>query len=244
MNKSQQIKKAAHNTRKQMIKQWIKNAVKWLKTKCKNAWQYIVRKCNALWNWLKKIDIVGMINLTLLTAIIVLVISLFTNSNSCVKNNVVKNNNQNQIVNVNKNEPQIIRHQFNTTLPVRPDAKTGLKPQIKVVGNKKPVVVRETSVSQNELPKQVLSGDVIVDFDASAPVLSNGVQINGNLFVQNMRKYTLPCGAKIEGHLFIRNVDKLSFCGEFTVKGNIYVNRQSSFGPIPSNARVGGQVML
>ena len=59
-----------------------------------------------------------------------------------------------------------------------------------------------------------------------------------------MRKYTLPCDAKIRGNLFIRNVDKLSFCGQFSVKGNIYVSKQSSFGPIPRNANIGGQVIL
>ena len=77
-----------------------------------------------------------------------------------------------------------------------------------------------------------------------SPVLYNGVIIDGNLFLQNMRKYTLPCGVKINGNLFIRNVDKLSFCGDFTVMGNIYVNRQSSFGPVPQSARVMGRVIL
>ena len=88
------------------------------------------------------------------------------------------------------------------------------------------------------------NGDVIVDTFRSATVLSNGVKVNGNLFIQNMRKYTLPCDAVINGNLFIRNVDHLKFCGTFTVTGNIYVNRQSAFGPIPCDARVGGQVIL
>ena len=116
--------------------------------------------------------------------------------------------------------------------------------EFKTVDVKKPEIVKELSFPAEELPQQNLSGDVIVDLMPSSPVLSNGVKIDGNLFVQNMRKYTLPCGAKINGHLFIRNVDKLSFCGEFTVNGNIYVNRQSSFGPLPSGARVRGQIIL
>ena len=75
-------------------------------------------------------------------------------------------------------------------------------------------------------------------------MLSNGVKVNGNLYIQNMRKYTLPCDAKINGHLIIRNVNKLSFCGGFTVNGNIYVNRESAFGPIPDNTRIRGKIIL
>ena len=39
-------------------------------------------------------------------------------------------------------------------------------------------------------------------------------------------------------------VDKLSFCGAFTVNGNIYVNRQSSFGPLPKGTKINGQIIL
>ena len=124
------------------------------------------------------------------------------------------------------------------------NAQTNIKPQIKTVGVKKPVVVKEISLPAKDLPKQRLMGDVIVDMYPSAPVLSNGVKIDGNLFIQNMRKYTLPCDAKIRGNLFIRNVNKLSFCGKFTVQGNVYVNRYSSFGPIPRDAHIMGQVIL
>jgi hypothetical protein len=139
---------------------------------------------------------------------------------------------------------KVVKRKVSTTLPLKADKETGITPKIKVVGVKKPVVVTAASLPAKELPQQNLSGDVIVDVYPDSPTLSNGVNIDGNLFVQNMRKYTLPCDAKITGNLFIRNVNRLTFCGAFTVKGNIYVNRESSFGPIPSNARIGGQVML
>ena len=129
-------------------------------------------------------------------------------------------------------------------LPVRVNKETNIKPQIRVIGVKKPVVVRELSLPASELPKQNLYGDVIVERHPASPVLSNGVSINGNLFIQNMRKYTLPCDAEISGHLFIRNVEQLKFCGKFIVRGNIYVNRQSSFGTIPGDAIVGGHIVL
>lgn len=223
----------------------------------KSVWKFICRLCNKVWNWLKSIDIVGMINLTLLVAIIVLVISLFSGFACCKKcdksvkaaqNNVVSVVKPNKtvkkpVVNNNMNR-KVVKRKFNVNLPIKADPQTNIKPQIKTVGVKKPMIVKELSFPANELPKQKLGGDVIIDTFRDATVLSNGVNINGNLFIQNMRKYTLPCGAVINGNLFIRNVEKLRFCGEFTVTGNIYVNRQSSFGPIPGNARVGGQVIL
>ena len=65
-----------------------------------------------------------------------------------------------------------------------------------------------------------------------------------SLYIQHMRKYVLPRGIQIEGNLFLRDMGLLEFAGEFTVTGNIYVTPNSSFGPIPSNARIGGQVIL
>ena len=247
MNKSQKMKNASRKARNKNIMQWVKKIV-----------LFPVRVCQSIWKWIKSIDVVGMVNLTLLVAIIVLFSALVSDFIKCdngVKMNRVNNNN---VVNVSKpvannnkiakskqsDSRRVIKRTFKTTLPLQADKQTGITPKIKTVGVKKPVLVKEMSFPSNELPKQDLYGDVIVDIYKDAPVLSNGVKVNGNLYIQNMRKYTLPCDAKIEGNLFIRNVDKLSFCGAFTVKGNIYVNRQSSFGPIPRNARVGGQIIL
>ena len=131
-------------------------------------------------------------------------------------------------------------------LPVRvEDAdKNIVRPQIRTIGVDKPEIVTELATPASELPQQVLSGDVIVERAPYSPVLSNGVKINGNLFIQNMRKYTMPCDAKINGHLFIRNVQKLSFCGKFKVNGNVYVNRESAFGPFPEGTKINGQIVL
>ena len=245
MNKTQKMKRAANNTRWNNIKKTLKKILLFPWELCKKIWRFIVRICKAIWNWVKNIDIVGMINLTLLVAIIVLFTSLIINVRQCNKNaDNMANANKTQIVDTRKIVQRKTAKKSLPALPIAINAKTGIKPQIKTIGVKKPVVIKEISLPAAKLPKQNLTGDVIVDLYPSAPVLSNGVKIQGNLFLQNMRKYTLPCGAKIEGNLFIRNVDKLSFCGEFTVKGNIYVNRYSSFGPIPRNARVGGQVIL
>lgn len=87
-------------------------------------------------------------------------------------------------------------------------------------------------------------GDTIVDGGQSGAKISQNSNFHGNLFLQNMRYYTLPCGLKIDGDLYLRNVGLLKFCGEFTVTGNIYVSRNSSFGPLPRTARLGGQVIF
>ncbi|MBQ6110429.1 MAG: hypothetical protein IJL05_03540 [Alphaproteobacteria bacterium] len=247
MNKIQKIKQATRNNRKHNFKQWCKKVLLFPWELCKKAWRLVCRACKAIWNWLKSIDIVGMINLTLLVAIIVLFTSLIINVTQCKQSVKIASNNTDNKSQVIDNRKVVNRNPIKKSLPALPvqtNAKTGIKPQIKTIGVKKPIIVKQVSLPAKSLPKQNLTGDIIVDLYPSAPVLSNGVTIDGNLFLQNMRKYTLPCGAKIKGNLFIRNVDKLSFCGAFTVKGNIYVNPRSAFGPIPRSARVGGQVIL
>lgn len=248
MNKSQKMKKAARKARfkniYKNIKQWYKKAVKWTKNTAKKSWAYICRKSREFWNWLKNVDIIGMINITLLVSIIVLFLSLVTNvvrSNNCVK---VANNKSNVVMTQKQDNRRVVQRKHNTTLPVKMDKKTKITPKINAVGVAKPRVIRELSVPANELPKQELFGDVIIEKSPSSPILSNGVKVNGNLYIQNMNKYTIPCDAKINGHLFIRNVSRLNFCGKFKVNGNVYVNRGSSFGPIPNGTKINGQIML
>ena len=87
-------------------------------------------------------------------------------------------------------------------------------------------------------------GDVIVGGGTDGYRITTGANVRGNLFLQNMRYYTLPCDVRVDGDLYLRNVNMLRFCGPFIVTGNIYVSRNSSFGPIPRNARLGGQVIF
>ena len=249
MNKTQKIKKGARKTHTKNIKQWIKKVVLFPWRVIKAVWHFICRVCRAVWNWLKSIDIIGMINLTLLVIIIVLFSSLivdFVRCNRCC--NGTGTNRGGNVSVVSKSAPtekrKVVQRAVKVALPIKADSKTNIKPKIKTVGVSKPQIIKKLSVPAKELPQQTLSGDVIIENVPSSPILSNGVKINGNLFVQNMRKYTLPCDAKINGHLFVRNVHKLYFCGAFTVNGNIYVNRESSFGPVPHNARIRGQIML
>ena len=250
MNKSQKIKRATKNTRKQNIKQWFKKIISYPIRAIKWLWNLLCRVCRAIWNWLKSIDIVGMINLTLLVAIIVLFLSLISDFVRCNKcNKAIASNNKSDVTMVQKakqpvEERRVVKRKYSTVLPVKVDSETNITPKIRTIGVAKPEIVRELSVPANELPQQTLSGDVIVERHPGAPVLSNGVKVNGNLYIQNMNKYTIPCDAKINGHLFIRNVHKVNFCGKFKVNGNVYVNRESSFGPLPEGTKINGQIIL
>ena len=114
--------------------------------------------------------------------------------------------------------------------------------------NKKTLADCETKNTSNEKAKQIkpytINGDTIIETAQEKQMLRHGAIINGNLYLQNMRKYVLPCNIKVNGNMFLRNVNMLQFCGKFDVSGNIYVNPTSSFGPLPSDAILGGQVVL
>jgi hypothetical protein len=89
-----------------------------------------------------------------------------------------------------------------------------------------------------------VNGDLIIDGEKMGTRLHSNTKINGNLILQNMRKFTLPCGIKVNGNLIIRNVKVLNFCGGFVVNGDIYVSSDSSFGAIPRNAKIRGQIIF
>ncbi|MCL2018104.1 MAG: hypothetical protein FWG80_05040 [Alphaproteobacteria bacterium] len=109
------------------------------------------------------------------------------------------------------------------------------------------VSVNQTTPSPSNKPliaELWIVGDTIIDGTHHDAQINKNTNIRGNLFLQNMRHYTLPCGLKVDGNLYLRNVNLLRFCGSFTVTGDIYVSKSSSFGPIPKNARLGGQVIF
>ena len=250
MNKTQKMKTATSKARDQQYDLLLEKIILFPWRLLKAIWRLICRVCRRIWEWLKSIDVVGMVNLTLLIVIIVLFSILIANFVCCNKRSGCANQgNKTLVSSVNQNESRkVVKRGVQTTL----SGKTQKQASVSGVKGREKLNSKtddfengtNVAVSKDEAKVQVLSGDVIVDVTPSSPVLADGVKINGNLFVQNMRKYTLPCGTKINGHLFVRNVDKLHFCGAFTVNGNIYVNRQSSFGPLPSGARVRGQIIL
>jgi len=205
----------------------------------------IARIARRIWAWIHSIDLIGLVNLTLLIAIIVLFSMLIIDLVGCCKKSVVVVADapamavvpdKPQIAVTERAAPATIKPRPAPTLPVRRDPVTRkfVSPTI---------VVTHSECERKNAPKQ-LHGDVIIDRRGAQPILTDGVRINGNLYLQNMRKYILPCGTVIDGNLFLRDVEMLHFCGDFTVTGNIYVSPRSSFGPIPRTARLGGQVIL
>ncbi len=223
------------------------------------AWEFIcwvprmiTRGACALWAWIRSIDLIGLVNLTLLIAIIALFSMLIIDVINCCRARVVVIAPDAPVI---ATQPQtklppvpapvqrrVSPRPSQVTLPIARDEQTrkmNAQP-INVVPVKKcDVAVRQVAKSANDI-----YGDTIIDSRGAATVLQNGTRVNGNLYLQNMRKYTLPCGVVIRGNLFLRDVNMLQFCGDFTVTGNIYVSPRSSFGPIPRTARLGGQVIL
>lgn len=193
----------------------------------------IVKFCRWVWNWLCEINVIGLVNTTLLVSIIVLFSMLILDFTKCNKAPVV-----------------IVADPVPVTVPV---AETDTAPVLPVINNEVtepvnvvPVKKSEVVIAKKQIAKQEnkFLGDVVIDSRGAGKLLQNQSQINGNLYLQNMHKYTLPCDVKINGNLFLRDIGLLQFCGDFVVTGNIYVSPRSSFGPIPKTARVGGYVVL
>ncbi len=212
------------------------------------------RGIGALWARICKVDLIGLLNLTLLVAIIAIFTMLIIDILNCRRP---------QLVVVPKNTPTTefnIAHTTKSTktpapnmrtvkprphtksLPIRRDASTRMyaTEPVNIVAIKQDPVIEQQTVRRDKN----IYGDTIIDGRGAAHILRAGDTVNGNLYLQNMRKYTLPCGVTVRGNLFLRDLNWLQFCGDFTVTGNIYVSPRSSFGPLPRTARIGGHLIF
>ena len=194
-----------------------------------------------LWHWIAGINMVALLNLALLISIIVLfsllIIDLRKSANATNNTEIITL----KAAPVAESTP-VVQPRKVTTLPIKRDPITrkAVATPIKVAKVKQnPVAIKQVAKT-----KQTFLGDTIIDHHDMTSVLPNGAHVRGNLYIQDLHKYTLPCNIVIDGNLILRDVNMLNFCGDFTVRGNIYVNPRSSFGPVPSTARVGGQVLL
>ena len=247
MPKKQQMKNA--NKRIKNVNKTAKNTF-WGRVWNIICWpcRMIVRACKWIWQKLCEMNVVGIANATLLIAIIVLFSMLivdFVNYNK--KPTVILRTDVTQIPVVSTDVRDVVARPVKPvtkTLPMKVSSKTGeyINEPINVVKTTpcKQLINQVARVKQ----ENKLMGDIVVDTRRATKIITHNTRIQGNLYLQNMRKYTLPCNVRIQGNLFLRDVNKLQFCGKFTVTGNIYVNPKSSFGPIPSNAVLGGQVIL
>lgn len=198
----------------------------------------IIKKllCN-LWNWVCKINLVGLANATLLISIIVLFSILIMDFVGCYKQKAIVMPQPVPVVATTSNVET-------PTLPLATDETTNKKTEqierVVPVSKVEIEIVKEQTAIHNEQ----FWGDVIIDNRSAGALLQNNAQINGNLYLQNMHKYVLPCDIRINGNLFLRDVNMLQFCGDFVITGNIYVSPKSSFGPIPKTAKLGGYIVL
>lgn len=209
------------------------------------------RWIRAFWKWVRSIDLIGLVNITLLSAIIVLFSMLIMDIIGCNKKPVViiAKNSTEQIANpqitvTEQSAPRAVRNRNVQRVASLPMKKDCARQFVDVPINVARVTADKTAIRQTARVRNVMYGDVIIDSRGAATMLKNGDIVRGNLYLQHMRKYTLPRGVRIEGNLFLRDMGMLQFAGEFTVTGNIYVTPSSSFGPIPATARIGGQVIL
>ena len=207
-------------------------------------WDLLVWLFTAVWVWLCGINLIGLINLALLIAIIVLCSMLIIGIVNSKKPIVVNTGAANQVTVETTQKTQKLENNDatdnkNIPLPIRRDARGDMQ---------RPINVAPAKPCDNPALRPAgdgrIYGDVIIETRGERVMLKNGARIRGNLYLQRMHKYVLPCNVVVEGNIFLRDVNLLQFCGPFTVTGNIYVSPKSSFGPLPYNARLGGQVIL
>ncbi len=203
----------------------IKNEGKMAKNKKSGfwatVWRVITWPFRAVWNWARGIDWVGLTNVALLIAIIVLFTILTIDIVKCIRCNP----------NV---EVPVVADNVSETNGIYLGSKKMKLPLDKITPKWKTV----------EPVRVTKRGETTIDGDLPGERLTDNTQINGNLILQNMHRYTLPCGTEIKGNLIMRDVSLVSFCGKFIVNGDIYVSSRTSFGPIPRDAKVSGQVIF
>lgn len=239
MSEKKQMKKAAQNVKRTRATTKKKQQPNKRNNFWNRVWSIIcwpfqkIAQCfRRILKWIAGLDVICLINSTLIVAIIVLFTALIVNLYNCRRQHIV----------VIAESVPVAQNAYTakpvTTLPLKNS-------------DGRRVVARPTNKSEVAIVKQQtaiqgnkLTGEVIIDSHSAGVILRNKTVVNGNLYLQNMRKFVLPCDVQINGNLFLRDLNMLQFCGDFTVTGNIYVSPRSSFGPIPKTARIGGYVVL
>lgn len=247
----------------------------WDITCCTVAWIWasFIGLIKIVWKWLCGLNVIGLINLALLVAIIVLFSMLIINMLNYKKTPVIVVPKQRQPIvtqtvkpetpkpevvkpivaeqpapKVAEEEPAPIEPRPEPVfiypddyLPVQRDQKGNM------INGPKKILIEETIITpcgSIKTKNEEIYGDVIIENLREANILKNGSKIRGNVYLQHMPKYVLPCDIEIDGNLFLRDMNLLQFCGNFNVTGNIYVSPKSSFGAIPRNSKIGGRIIL
>ncbi|MDR1071021.1 MAG: hypothetical protein LBL21_00030 [Rickettsiales bacterium] len=217
------------------------------------AWRWTKRQAAAFWRYLRGLDKLAFFNIALLMLVCAMLFVMFGQVSSKTKKTAVRSAAP-QYAAAGKARAADGREKRVR----RPE-----RPTLVVARNGAPMIASETLVprrpknvwGQNiSLPirrnapavakKKSVPGTLMIDGHGRKANLSPMTTVGGDLILQNMRAFTLPCGVRINGNLMLRNVKLLKFCGCFDIAGNIYVSSDSSFGPIPKNAYLGGQVIF
>ncbi len=247
---ARRTERARRNQRNRRPSFWARvwNIVCW---PFRKIWQFICW----IWRVICEINVIGLLNIALLVAIIVLcsmlIIDIVNNTKKptvIIADPIPASTVSGATVVPTVAEPTIkpvatprLPLPKTNTLPIAREKSNHMTAQPIRVVKAKPDVVEE---KQTAHVANKMYGDIIIDNRGAAKMLNDGSEITGNLYLQNMRKYVLPCDIKITGNMFVRDVNMLQFCGDFEITGNIYVSPRSSFGPIPRSAHLGGQVIL
>ncbi len=243
MPSKKKIKSAARrvrNTRRTTVnKKSNKRASVWKKIWNYICWPFrqIAKFCKWLWDWVCGLNVIGMVNTALLVSIIVLFTMLILDFTTCKQTPIVV-----VAEPVPVTQPLTEPKKSEPVLPIQTTTEIQPEPVNVVPVQKSEIIIAKRQIAVQE--NKNFMGDVIIDSRGAGSLIQNNSQIDGDLYIQNMNKYTLPCDVKINGNLFLRDIGLLQFCGDFVVTGNIYVSPRSSFGPIPKTARVGGYVVL
>ena len=106
----------------------------------------------------------------------------------------------------------------------------------------KPAETKQTTASVST-SKRIVHGDMIIDSLDAAKLVVPGTQIRGNLYVQDLTTYTLPCNVTIDGNLIIRDVNMMQFCDKVKVGGKVYVSPVSGVKKFPCKKKIGGIIL-
>jgi hypothetical protein len=196
---------------------------------------WFVRNVRRVWNWIRGLDIIALLNIILLLAIIILFLGLIGRTlklTECMRTPVASPPAATRTV--AQRPTVIVARNADTTQRVKSNEPVFLPIPKKA----------ETVGTPAGTPRAKVGGNAMISGNRYGEKLAAGTWVTGDLVIENMRQYTLPCGVRIDGNIIVRNVKLLKFCGGFELIGDMYVSSNSSFGPIPRNAKMNGRVVL
>lgn len=173
-------------------------------------------------DYIKSTDIVGIANMTLLSFLFVFFSILTFETINAYKS--INKTPKTKLIVVYKNKEKI-KSKKDENIPIK--------------------ITKQKNINCKKLKKVYNRyGNIIVDGKNSLETIKQNENLIGNLYIQNIYNYTLPCDVSINGNLFLRNIGKLKFCGKFTITGNIYITENVSFGNFPKGSKLEGNIIF